>query len=63
MFVRVFDKENNLYYKSIVYGVIDSGYYEKYIVINPHSNTFELINYFDENTNVQIEKIQTQSEY
>ncbi|MBE5736255.1 MAG: hypothetical protein E7356_02720 [Clostridiales bacterium] len=60
MFVRVFDKENNLYYKSVVYGVIDSGYYEKYIVINPHTNNFELINYFDENSNVQIEKIQTQ---
>lgn len=47
MFVRVYDKKNNKYYKSIVYGVIDMGYNEKSICLNPTTESFELIDYLD----------------
>lgn len=47
MFVRVNDKKNNRYYKSIVYAIISTGWFEKYIVINPYLNTFELVEHLD----------------
>ena len=47
MFVRVFDKNKNLYYKSIVYAAVGIGWFLQYIVLNPNTNTFELINYLD----------------
>lgn len=50
MFARVFDKENQRYYKSIVYCAIDQGYYLKYIVLNPYTNNFELIDYLDKSS-------------
>lgn len=45
MFVRVFDKKHGRYYKSIVYGKIDTGYFEKYVVLNPFTNSFEAVDY------------------
>ncbi|NLB62300.1 MAG: hypothetical protein GX802_07815 [Clostridiales bacterium] len=47
MFVRVYDKDNRTYYKSIVYGKINTGYYEQAILFNPSTNSFELIDYLD----------------
>lgn len=47
MFVRVFDKPENRYYKSIVYGIIDVGYYERAILLNPYTESFELVDYLD----------------
>lgn len=47
MFVRVFDKEKNIYYKSIVYATIGIGWYLQYIVLNPHTKSFELVDYLD----------------
>lgn len=47
MFVRVFDKENQRYYKSVVYCGINKGYYRQYVVINPYTNCFELVDYLD----------------
>ncbi len=47
MFVRVFDKDKNLYYKSIVYATVGIGWFLQYIVLNPNTNTFELIDYLD----------------
>lgn len=47
MFVRIYDKPNNCYYKSIVYSTIDKGWLLKYIVLNPLENCFELVDYLD----------------
>jgi len=47
MFVRVFDKKTEKYYKSMVYGLINIGYYEQAIVLNPFIDSFELVDYFD----------------
>lgn len=50
MFVRALDKRRNQYYKSMVYGLINSGYYEQAILFNPLSGCFELIDYLDKET-------------
>lgn len=50
MFVRAWDKESGTYYKSMVYGLINTGYYEQAILFHPNRNTFELIDYFDKGT-------------
>lgn len=47
MFVRVYDKLKREYYKSMVYGLINTGYYEQAITYNPFSGCFELVDYFD----------------
>lgn len=43
MFVRVFNKENNVYYKSVVYGVINNRPRQRYITFNPNIDSYELI--------------------
>lgn len=47
MFVRVFDKEKNIYYKSMVYATVGIGWFLQYIVLNPHTRSFELVDYLD----------------
>ena len=47
MFVRVFDKQQNKYYKSMVYATVGFGWYLQYIVLNPHTLSFELVEYLD----------------
>lgn len=47
MFVRAKDKEHNRFYKSMVYGIINPGYYEQAILFNPFTQCFELIDYLD----------------
>jgi hypothetical protein len=47
MFVRVYDKPNSRYYKSLVYGTIGEGWFLQYIVLNPMDNCFELVDYLD----------------
>lgn len=47
MFVRVFDKETNNYYKSIVYATVGIGWFLQFIVHNPHTRSFELVDYLD----------------
>ena len=47
MFVRVYDKERKKYYKSMVYGLLNIGYYEQAILFNPYTNSFECVEYFD----------------
>lgn len=49
MFVRVFDKKENKYFKSIVYSTVGTGWFLQYIVLNPITNTFELVDYLDKN--------------
>ncbi|BBF43782.1 hypothetical protein lbkm_2470 [Lachnospiraceae bacterium KM106-2] len=50
MFVRVEDKENKRYYKSIVYGIVGYGCDERYIVYNSFIESFECVGYFDKDT-------------
>ena len=47
MFVRVFDKNKNAYYKSVVYSTVGVGWFLQYIVLNPVTNTFDLVDYLD----------------
>jgi len=47
MFVRVFNKEKNIYYKSMVYAIVGIGWFLQYIVLNPHTHSFELVDYLD----------------
>lgn len=47
MFVRVFDKSKNIYFKSVVYSTVRIGWFLQYIVLNPVTNTFELVYYLD----------------
>ncbi len=47
MFVRVFDKQKNMYYKSMVYATVEIGWFLQYIVLNPHTHSFELVDYLD----------------
>ncbi len=47
MFVRVTDRATGKHFKSIVYGLLNCGYYEEAIVLNPLGNCFEIISYFD----------------
>ena len=47
MFVRVYDKENNRYYKSMVYAVLGTGVFEKMIVIEPREAAFVMIDVSD----------------
>lgn len=50
MFVRVFDKKKNIYYKSMVYATVGIGWFLQYIVLNPHSHDFELVDYLDKSS-------------
>ena len=39
MIVRVFDNQRNTYFKSEVFAIINSGWYEKRLVVVPHDNS------------------------
>ena len=48
-YIRVFDKPNHRYYKSIVYCVMTvSGHTRQMVVLNPYTNCFELVGTWDE---------------
>lgn len=47
MFVRSYDEVEKKYYKSIVYGLIDSEEHNYAILFNPYINCFELVLYRD----------------
>lgn len=47
MFVRVFDRKQNKFYKSIVYATVGIGWFLQYIVLNPYTRSFELVDYLD----------------
>ena len=47
MFVRVFDKAGGCYYKSLVYCAVGPVFDRQYVVVNPHSGCFELVDYLD----------------
>jgi hypothetical protein len=50
MYVRINDISNKRFYKSIVYGLINTGYYEQAIVFNTYSQCFELVDYLNKST-------------
>lgn len=65
MFVRVFDKANKRYYKSIVYGMLIVNAFPQYIVINPYTDCFELVDYLDKSSkecHVLVQTIQENRE-
>lgn len=47
MLVRIFDKERKTYYKSMVYAAVGTGWFLQYIVLNPQTQSFELVDYLD----------------
>lgn len=47
MYTRIYDKAQKKYYKSIVYCVFNYGYYRQYVVVNPYTGNFELVDYLD----------------
>jgi len=47
MYVRVFDKPNNRYYKSIAYCIIGQPWNRQYLVLNPNTNCFELVDAYN----------------
>ncbi len=49
MFARVFDKASQKYFKSVIYCGINHGYYRQYVVRNPYTDRFELVDYLDKN--------------
>lgn len=53
MRVRVYDKETNNYFVSEVYAVINSGYYEKYLVVEETDNKryFRMFDYLNKSNN------------
>lgn len=65
MFARIYDKKRNQYYKSIIYCGINRGYYQQYVVVNPHTRSFELVDYLDKSDGElkpQVEIIQDNHE-
>jgi len=52
MIVRVYDRENNEYFISEVYAIINEGYYAKYLVLQKTSSIqgFRLIEYMNKST-------------
>ena len=50
MYVRVYDKQKMKHYKSMVYGIVNVGFYEQAIIVNPYSECFELVEYLDKDT-------------
>lgn len=42
-----FQQEKNVYNKSIVYASVGIGWFLQYIVLNPHTHSFELVDYLD----------------
>ena len=51
MFARVYDRERNRYYKSIVYAILGIGYHSKAIVYDSAADCFALVDYFDKRAN------------
>ena len=47
MFARIFDKAGRFFYKSIIYGRLGDGQFERYIVYNPRREAFMLVDRFD----------------
>lgn len=47
MYVRVFDKSRKSYFKSVVYATVGEGWFLQYIVLNPNTYTFELVDDLD----------------
>lgn len=50
MYARIFDKAQKRYYKSMIYCGINQGYYRQYVVLNPHTGNFELVDYLDKDS-------------
>ncbi len=47
MYLRIFDKPNKRYYKSMVYCKVFQNGNNQFVVLNPYKNCFELVDYLD----------------
>ena len=47
MYARIYDKAEKIHYKSLIYCEIVQAYDRQYVVINPHTRSFELVDYLD----------------
>jgi len=47
MFASVYDKSKEEFFKSYIYGVINAGFYSKWVVYNPNSEMFKAVQYLD----------------
>lgn len=47
MYARIYDKKHDRYYKSVVYCAVNDGWFRQYVVLNPHTGNFELVDYLD----------------
>ncbi len=47
MYVCVYDGKNQRHYRSMVYGLMNTGYYERAIVMNPLEENFVLVSYLE----------------
>ncbi len=53
MYARVYDREQNRYYKSIVYAILGENHFEQYAIVHdPDNNCFALVDYFDKEANM-----------
>jgi len=46
-YARVYDKEKNVYYKSAIYATVGTGWFTQRIVLNPNTQTFDLVDWLD----------------
>ena len=55
MIVRVYDRDDDSYFISEVYGIINMGYYERYLVIDKRNNIpiLRLIDFLDKNNKIE----------
>ena len=47
MYARIYDKVNHRYFKSIVYCAVNQGSFRKYVVIDPDTACYVLVDYLD----------------
>lgn len=53
MYCRIFDLNSKTYYRSMAYGILSDGQDNTYIVLNPRTNCFELVQQFPDGDDLQ----------
>ena len=51
--------DKNIYYKSMVYSTVGIGWYLQYIVLNPYTQSFDLVDYLDKSTKPATPLVET----
>lgn len=61
MLVRVYDRKTKRYYKSILYATVNFEWFQRDVVLNPFTDSFELVDYLDKSqtpAEALVERIQ-----